>query len=147
MLPFMTFVSKYLQKCTNFYLLLLRNLSQHCAHSKNTTSFNVSSTLFSTPFVLFPCTPFGTKSYVCACACKCMHGSIHVCNCECVQACDLSRFHCLNCLFSSVLSRLLLPVYHCTSTVTTVHINYYIKNWRRRKRKLNWAKSEQNVNC
>ena len=36
---------------------------KHCAHSKNTTSFNVSSTLFSTPFVLFSCTPFGTKSY------------------------------------------------------------------------------------
>ena len=26
--------------------------------------FNVSSTLFSTPFVLFSCTPFGTKSYM-----------------------------------------------------------------------------------
>ena len=64
MQPFMTFVSKYLQKCTSFYLLLLRNLSWHCAHSKNTTSFNVSSTLFSTPFVLFSCTPFGTKSYI-----------------------------------------------------------------------------------
>ena len=43
MWPFMTFVSKYLQKCTSFYLLLLRNISKHCAHSKNTTSFNVSS--------------------------------------------------------------------------------------------------------
>ena len=64
MQPFMTFVSKYLQKCTSFYLLLLRNISQHCAHSENTTSFNVSSTLFSTPFVLFSCTPFGTKSYI-----------------------------------------------------------------------------------
>ena len=65
MQPFMTFVSKYLQKCASFYLLLLRNISQHCAQSKNTTSFNVSSTLFSTPFVLFSCTPFGTKSYTC----------------------------------------------------------------------------------
>ena len=64
MQPFMTFVSKYLQKCASFYLLLLRNISWHCAHSKNTTSFSVSSTLFSTPFVLFSCTPFGTKSRV-----------------------------------------------------------------------------------
>ena len=60
--PFMTFVSKYLQKCASFYLLLLRNISEHCADSKNTTSFNVSSTLFSTSFVLFSWTPFGTKS-------------------------------------------------------------------------------------
>ena len=64
MQPFMTFVSKYLQKCTSFYLLLLRNISKHCAHSKNTTSFNVSSILFSTLFVLFSCTPFGTKLYI-----------------------------------------------------------------------------------
>ena len=51
MQPFITFVNKYLQKRWSFYLLLLRKLSYHCAHSKNTTSFNVSSTLFSTPFV------------------------------------------------------------------------------------------------
>ena len=60
----MTFVSKYLQKYTSFYHLLLRNLSWHCAHYKNMASFSVSSTLFSTPFVLFSCTPFGTKSYI-----------------------------------------------------------------------------------
>ena len=58
----MTFLIKYLQNRTSHYFLLSRNLFLHCAHSKNTSSFNLPPTLFSNPIVLFSisCTPFGT---------------------------------------------------------------------------------------
>ena len=52
--PFSANISK------SYYLLLSWKLSQYCAHSKNTASFNLPATLFSTPIVLFACTPFST---------------------------------------------------------------------------------------
>ena len=62
--PFSANRSPEVQKSLSFVLKKSFLALFDCAHSKNTSIFNLPATLLSTPIVLFSCTPFDTKSYI-----------------------------------------------------------------------------------